>query len=54
MKNRENMPFLLGLWAVGRGVRVKRRLATTKPNEINGFVHKSYRTALKVYYERNI
>ena len=46
MKTHENMAFSLGLWAVGRSVGVKRRLATTKPNEINGLVHKSYGTAL--------
>ena len=47
MKTTENMAFSPPLSAMGRSVAAKGRLAATKPNEINGFVHESYGTTVK-------
>jgi pimeloyl-ACP methyl ester carboxylesterase len=43
----ENMKISLLLSAVGRSVGIEPRSAATEPNKINGFVHKSYGTAVK-------
>ena len=51
MKIPENMAFLLNLWSVGQSVGVKLRVAAIKSNKINGFVHKSYGTAL-IFYQK--
>ena len=47
MTTRENMGISLLLSAVGRSVGIEPRSAATEPNKINGFVHKSYGTAVK-------
>ena len=46
MKTTENMAFSSPLSAMGRSVGVEPRLDATKPNEINGIVHKSYGMAV--------
>jgi hypothetical protein len=51
MTTRENMGISLLLSAVGRSVGIEPRSAATEPNKINGFVHKSYGTAVKLEKE---
>ena len=53
MAARDNMGISLLHSAVGRSVGTKPRSATTEPNTINGFVHKSYETAVKVCQTRS-
>lgn len=49
MKTIENMGFLTAPHAMGRSVPVKTLAKSENVNEINGFAHNSYGTALKTF-----